>query len=88
VVTFVTAAQRRSNRTVATFSDLPSILASHSGPFIVEFGTGWGLAEEVFEAADWILEPIDNDTGYNHLSVRAAAAIVVDRLGRVFEGAA
>ncbi len=47
------------------------------------FGTGWGLTEEVFAQADMILEPITTATGYNHLSVRSAVAIILDRvLGR------
>ena len=46
------------------------------------FGTGWGLAPAVFERATHVLAPIlsRRDDGYNHLSVRAAAAIMLDRL--------
>jgi tRNA (guanine37-N1)-methyltransferase len=46
------------------------------------FGTGWGLAEEVFARSDAILAPIRGSAadGYNHLSVRSAVAIVLDRL--------
>lgn len=44
------------------------------------FGTAWGLDKEVIEEADYILEPIEGITGYNHLPVRAAAAITLDRL--------
>jgi hypothetical protein len=40
------------------------------------------LAEEVFAAADRILEPIAGTGDYNHLSVRSAAAIILDRLHR------
>jgi hypothetical protein len=49
---------------------------------LVVFGTGWGLAPEVILAADAILEPIRAapDTRYNHLSVRSACSIVLDRL--------
>jgi hypothetical protein len=38
------------------------------------------LAEEFISRADYVLEPIAGDTGYNHLSVRSAAAIIFDRL--------
>ena len=48
--------------------------------FIICFGTGWGLTEEFISSADLILEPIKGATDYNHLSVRSAAAIVLDRL--------
>jgi hypothetical protein len=44
------------------------------------FGTGWGLTEELFDRADFILEPIKGSGDYNHLSVRTAAAIILDRL--------
>jgi hypothetical protein len=49
-------------------------------PHLVIFGTAWGLSEELIEASDVILEPIGDHEGYNHLSVRCAAAIVLDRL--------
>ena len=53
---------------------------------IVLFGTGWGLTPEVLEGVDALLPPIDRAPGvgvgdaYNHLSVRAACAITLDRL--------
>jgi hypothetical protein len=49
---------------------------------LLAFGTGWGLASEVCDRAVIQLEPIAScrDDGYNHLSVRAAAAITFDRL--------
>lgn len=49
---------------------------------IIVFGTGWGIAPKFFENVDQILSPIrsQREASYNHLSVRAAAAIVLDRL--------
>ena len=47
---------------------------------IICFGTGWGLTEEFMERADYTLEPIFGPTDYNHLSVRSAASIILDRL--------
>jgi len=49
-------------------------------PYLILFGTGWGLCEEVIDGADVVLSPIVGETGYNHLSVRSAAAIIMDRL--------
>jgi hypothetical protein len=51
-------------------------------PVLLLFGTGWGLGDDVFAEADAQLEPIRSPRpdGYNHLSVRAAAAITFDRL--------
>lgn len=49
-------------------------------PYLLLFGTGWGLTEDFVSAADYILEPIYGEGKYNHLSVRSAAAIILDRL--------
>ena len=49
-------------------------------PTMIILGTGWGLAPEVFEMCDYLLEPINGPTQFNHLSVRAAGAIILDRL--------
>lgn len=64
------------------FSEARSRLAGEGPSVLVAFGTGWGLAPEVIERAAVGLEPIASPRGdgYNHLSVRAAAAIVFDRL--------
>jgi hypothetical protein len=47
---------------------------------LLVFGTGWGLAPEITDRADAILEPIHGPGAWNHLSVRAACAIALDRL--------
>ncbi len=44
------------------------------------FGTAWGLADEVMDMADYLLDPVEGYTDYNHLSVRSAVAIILDRL--------
>ncbi len=49
-------------------------------PHLLLLGTGWGLTEECFSKADHILAPINGAGRYNHLSVRSAAAIMLDRL--------
>ncbi len=51
-------------------------------PILLVLGTGWGLAPSVHSTASATLTPIvsPRQDGYNHLSVRAAAAIYVDRL--------
>ena len=53
---------------------------SEGESFLILFGTAWGMAQEVIEAGDGILPPISGEGSYNHLSVRSAAAIVLDRL--------
>jgi hypothetical protein len=52
------------------------------GPILLLFGTGWGLTDELLAGCDRRLAPIrgPGDDAYNHLSVRSACAIVLDRL--------
>jgi hypothetical protein len=47
---------------------------------ILLFGTAWGLDQSVMERADYVLDPVLGRTDYNHLSVRTAAAIILDRV--------
>jgi hypothetical protein len=75
--TVVTSAKKRSGS--VSFVELRAMLATEV-PVLLVFGTGWGLAEDVMTQADYSLAPIVARTGYNHLSVRCAAAIVMDRL--------
>lgn len=49
-------------------------------PVLLLFGTGHGLSQRVLSGADTVLEPIFGATDFNHLSVRAAAAVTFDRL--------
>ncbi len=49
-------------------------------PVLILFGTGYGLCNEIHQGADYILEPINGEGSYNHLSVRSAVAIVLDRI--------
>ncbi len=48
-------------------------------PMCIILGSGWGLSEEILGRADAIVSPIRPNAEYNHLSVRAAAAILLDR---------
>jgi len=49
-------------------------------PVLLLFGTAHGLSPELMQSADGTLPPITGRTDYNHLSVRSAASIVIDRL--------
>jgi hypothetical protein len=51
-----------------------------SGPKLILLGTAWGLAPSLLHGIDAVLETIRWEGTYNHLSVRCAAAILVDRL--------
>jgi len=59
---------------------LRETLENGHGPTLFVFGTGWGLAGEVIESSRYRLEPISGSGPYNHLSVRSAVAITLDRL--------
>ncbi len=49
-------------------------------PHLLVFGTAWGLTEAFISQADHVLEPISGAADYKNLSVRSAAAIILDRL--------
>lgn len=74
----VTSARAGAGRT--SFADFRADLANQSDPHLIVLGTGWGLTDEIMNMADVILEPIVGPTDYNHLSVRSAAAVILDRL--------
>ena len=62
--------------------DYPSLREKigNGKPILLLFGTGWGLEKSILAEADYVLDPIDGVGEYNHLPVRAAAAIILDRL--------
>jgi hypothetical protein len=75
--TVVTCAKRHPSS--ICYDEFRIILADGI-PHLLVFGTAWGLAEALIDTADYILEPIVGASTYNHLSVRSAAAIILDRL--------
>jgi len=78
-----TAATPKTDAPETSWGAERAALADGSGdgaPRLLVFGTGHGLAAPVLAASHAILPPIQPRADYNHLSVRAAAAIVFDRL--------
>jgi tRNA (guanine37-N1)-methyltransferase len=73
-----TSARCGENRT--SFARLRDMLHNKTRPYLILLGTGWGLTETVFSQSDYVLEAVAGDSDYNHLSVRSAAAIILDRL--------
>ena len=52
-------------------------------PVCLVFGTGWGVSDAFYPEVHRILAPVYGPggvEGYNHLSVRSAVAIILDRL--------
>ena len=52
-------------------------------PILLVFGTGWGISDSFYPEVDRILAPVygpEGVEGDNHLSVRSAVAIILDRL--------
>jgi hypothetical protein len=80
-----TSADRQDNS--ITYGGLQRELVRGT-PVLLLFGTAWGLAPEVMQRADATLPPINGPGNFNHLSVRSAAAIILDRLSGNREDAA
>jgi tRNA (guanine37-N1)-methyltransferase len=74
----VTSARAGGQRT--SFAQLQDMLINTTHPFLIVLGTGWGLTETIISQSDYVLEAVEGWTDYNHLSVRSAAAIILDRL--------
>lgn len=62
------------------FAALRHRMASEKSSVLLIFGTAHGLAPEIIEKADGVLPPIGAQSDYNHLSVRSAVSIILDRL--------
>jgi hypothetical protein len=62
-----------------SYLGLRRLVATTTQPLLIVFGTGWGLTEAVMDRADHRLPALLGTGDYNHLSVRSAAAIILDR---------
>jgi len=71
---------RKWPKAYISYEELRRSIEGGRDPVYIIFGTGWGLAPEVVDQADYMLPPIWGPGEYNYLSVRAAAAIILDRL--------
>jgi hypothetical protein len=63
-----------------TCSQMRGLMEGEGGNYLLLLGTGWGLAPQVLERAEFRLRPLYGAGEYNHLSVRSAASIMLDRL--------
>ncbi len=76
----VTEARPELAHRAQSFPIVRAMLAESARPAIILFGTAHGLFAPVIEGADVVIAPIEGASDFNHLSVRAAAAITFDRL--------
>lgn len=65
-----------------TYADLGKMIGNDNLPYLLIFGTGSGIAEEIVNSANYRLAPVKGSGGYNHLAVRSAVAIILDRIMR------
>lgn len=75
----VVATTAKAGRARLGLSDLRTQL-SVQAPQLWLIGKAWGMTEAVIDGADCVAASIDSGTGYNHLSVRSALAIYIDRM--------
>ena len=78
VKTIVTDARKYANS--VSYLKLRDAIEVSDDNYLLLFGTGWGISKDLMEQADYRLLPIDGAGEYNHLSVRSAVAIILDRL--------
>jgi hypothetical protein len=74
------ATSARDGRGSVTHNHLRRLMKCDGGNYLLLLGTGWGLAPEVLDQAEFRLQPLYGAGEYNHLSVRSAASIILDRL--------
>ncbi len=76
----IVATSARKNKKTVSYKALKAKIKRSRRPYLFLFGTGWGMTQEIMQKADVVLDPILGKESYNHLSVRSAVAIILDRL--------
>ncbi|MFW5972172.1 MAG: RNA methyltransferase [Bacillota bacterium] len=79
-VPIVIATDARPYPNTVSYMEMRKMMYNSERPFYIIFGTGWGMTPESMSRCDYILEPIWGRGDFNHLSVRSAASIIIDRL--------
>lgn len=75
------ATDARTYPNTLSYSEMRNLInEDHGQPWLLIFGTGFGIESELMQQCDFILEPVMGASDYNHLSVRSAVAIIIDRL--------
>jgi len=74
-----TSSREREGKMVG-YRELHDMIEKEERPYILLFGTGWGLTDETIEMCEKMLMPIKGAGDYNHLSLRVALGIILDRI--------
>lgn len=75
----IVATSARPSAKSVTFREMRAKLPD-LGCVLLLFGTAWGLSAELIDRAEYLIEPVKGCGDYNHLSVRSAVTVVLDRL--------
>ncbi|MFH1223969.1 MAG: RNA methyltransferase [Pseudomonadota bacterium] len=78
-VKLIATSARKFDRAI-TINDFVKTGLDKNNSYMYLFGTGWGMTDDVMSGADHIFEPLSYETDYNHLAVRSAVSIIMDRL--------
>jgi hypothetical protein len=74
-----TSSRERKEKGIG-YSELYGLMKQGTRPSLLLFGTGWGLSDEVVDLCERMLVPIKGSGDYNHLSLRVALGIMLDRI--------
>ncbi len=73
-----TSAKIRDN--TISYEEMRELALKEKKPILLLFGTGQGMPNEILKTCELSLEPIRGKSDYNHLSVRSAVSITLDRI--------
>ena len=80
VLPIVITTDAREYPNTISYKSLRLLIETDPRPVLILFGTGYGIEQSLMASFDYILEPIRSRNDYNHLCVRSAVAIILDRL--------
>ncbi len=77
-ITIFTSAKPRDD--TISYEKMKEIVLNDEKPILFLFGTGQGMPLEISKTCDFSLAPIRGRGDFNHLSVRSAVSITLDRI--------
>jgi len=76
----ITSTDAKFYKNMIGYKELRHRIFADNHPHLILFGTGWGLTDDIINNCDYILKPLKGYNYFNHLSVRSAASVILDRL--------